>query len=140
MPAVTQQQLDAFGERIDKSLEEIKALLRSSEERLRAVETKQSSTMPLTNREISSLKSHQTKIGEELAAMGKSLLLLDSTVKQQAKTVESLSNALPDMAHFVRSVNTWGKWLAGIAATLIIAGLLFFIGRLIWLSITGTLP
>lgn len=140
MPTVTQQQLDAFAERMDKSLEEIKALLRSSDERVRAVENKQASTLPLTNREISSLKSHQTKMGDELAILGRSVLVLENTVKQQAETVTTLSKALPEMAHFVRSVNTWIKWLAGIAAALVIAGALFFLGRLIWLSITGTLP
>ena len=140
MAAVTQQQLDAFAERVDKSLEEIKALVRSYEERVRVVENKQAGTMPLTNREISSLKSHQTKMGDELTALGKSVILLESTVHQQAETVATLSNALPEMAHFVRSVNTWIKWLGGIAAVLAGVGLIFFIGRLIWLSITGKLP
>jgi uncharacterized protein YydD (DUF2326 family) len=128
MAAVTQQQLDAFAERIDKSLEEIKALVRATDERVRTVENKQAGTMPLTNREISSLKSHQTKMGGELAALGKSVILLESTVKQQAETVVTLSKALPEMANFVRSLNTWLKWIGGIAAVLIAAGLIFWFG------------
>ncbi len=136
MPAVTQQQFDMFSERTEKSLDEIKGLLRTSDERVRKMEAQQ----PLTSREISSLKSHEKAMQDELAALSKSVALLENTVKNQGETVVTLSNALPEMAHFVRSINGWIKWLAGIAAALIIAGLLFFIGRLIWLAITGKLP
>lgn len=128
MPAVTQQQLDAFSERMDKGLEEIKVLVRSCEERVRALENKQASTVPLTSREIASLKSHQKAMGEKLTTLSDSVITLKSTVEQQAKTVGTLSKALPEMAGFVRSVNTWKKWIAGIAAALIVAALVFYFG------------
>ena len=126
MPGVNQQQLDGLGSRFDKGFDEIKNLMRSFDERIRSVELREASCSPL-------LVARITAAEGKLAAQEKQIYDLREMIKLQSDAAEKISNA-------VRVISGWGKWAAGIATTLIVSGLLFFIGRLIYISITGTTP
>jgi hypothetical protein len=126
MPGVNQQQLDGIGARFDKGFDEIKALMRSFDERIRAIELREAGCSPLLLTRIDAAE-------KEIVEHKKEVLELRVLIQLQAETAETLSNA-------VKTISGWGKWAATIATTLITSGLLFFIGRLIYLSIAGNMP
>jgi hypothetical protein len=135
-----QEQMTALGRRMDKGFDEIKGLLQSYETRVRELELQQAEQRPFFKAQVEKNAGYEKQISQlrglatrQARAIGK----LESTVSQHATIIQTLSNALPEMARFVSTLNVWIKWLAGIAATLIGAGLIYFLGRLIVIAITG---
>jgi hypothetical protein len=73
--------------------------------------------------------------------------MTEQRLDDQQKAIDELREmfhlqvaAAAEISNAVNVIKGWGKWAAGIATVLISSGLLFFIGRLIYLSITGTTP
>jgi hypothetical protein len=126
MTGVNQQQLDGIGARFDKGFDEIKNLMRSFDERIRSVELRAARCSPLLVARITAAEKKLLVQQEEISDLREMMQL-------QAGAAEKISNA-------VKVISGWGKWAAGIATILISSGLLFFIGRLIYLSITGNAP
>jgi cell division protein FtsX len=123
---VTQEQFTKLGDHFDKGVDEIKNLLRSFDDRIRAIELQQASTYPLVNSQIISLQAQQTSTQIQVDEIRRNI---STQVKSQTELSQSIS-----------TITNWGKWLAGIVTALISSGLVFFIGRLIILSLTGNLP
>lgn len=123
---VTQEQLNGLGDRFDRGFDELKNLLRSFDDRIRSVELTQASTNPILSAQIMTIQTQQVEHKKEIDALHKTLNDLN-------KTYIALNQS---MQTFVG----WGKWAAGIVAAVIVSGLIFFIGRLIYLVIIGNVP
>ncbi|MBI4928315.1 MAG: hypothetical protein HY835_11155 [Anaerolineae bacterium] len=71
-----QAQIDSLGERMEKGFEEIKALLRGNEERLRSLETREASCQPLIQSRLDAawrkIDEHEKEI-ETLTEIAQSL-------------------------------------------------------------------
>jgi hypothetical protein len=126
MTSVNQQQLDGLGARFDKGFDEIKNLMRSFDERIRAIELREAGCSPLLLKRI---VDTETRLVEQ----EKEINILRDLIQTQAGTVETLSDT-------IKTISAWGKWAAGVVTVLITSGLLFFIGRLIYLSVAGEMP
>lgn len=126
MPGVNQQQLDGLGARFDKGFDEIKNLMRSFDERIRSIELREAGCSPL-------LVARITAVEKQIATQNTEIDELRAMIQLQIGAADKISNA-------VKVISGWGKWAAGIATALIISGLVYFIGRLIYLSITGSTP
>ncbi len=100
---VSQAQLDALGERMDKGFSEIKEMLKGFDERVRGLETREAGCQPILTSRIDAawrkIDSHETELG------------------RLTKVVDKLE--------------TVAKWLLGIIAALISALLIaFFTGKI----------
>ena len=126
MANVNQQQLDGLGARFDKGFDEIKDLMRSFDERIRAIELREAGCSPL-------LVARMTAVENQILAHKDEIAELREMVQAQVGAAEKISSAM-------KAISGWGKWAAGIATALITSGLLFFIGRLIFLAVTGNVP
>jgi hypothetical protein len=126
MTNVNQLQLDGLGSRFDKGFDEIKLLMRSFDERIRAIELREAGCSPLLLKRIDAAE-------KEIVEHKKEISDLRALIQSQADTAETLSNA-------VKTISGWGKWVAGIATALITSGLLFFIGRLIYVAVIRDIP
>lgn len=126
MANVNQQQLDGLGARFDKGFDEIKDLMRSFDERIRTIELREAGCSPLLVARITAAENQILAHKDEIAELRK-------MVQDQVGAAEKISSAM-------KTISAWGKWAAGIVTALITSGLLFFIGRLIYLSITGNVP
>jgi len=121
---VTQEQLDGLGARFDKGFDEIKSLLRSFDDRMRAVELQEASSHPLINSQIVAIQAQQIATQKEVDEIRRNM-----SKQIQSQTVLSQS---------INTIINWGKWVAGIITTLVSAGLLFFIGRLVYVAVSGS--
>lgn len=124
MAGVNQQQLDGLGARFDKGFDEIKELMRSFDERIRAVELREASCSPL-------LVARITTAEQQIASQ-------KIEIDELRKMVEMQSTAANKITLAIQTINGWGKWGARIATALITSGLLYFLGRLIYLSVTAS--
>lgn len=128
---------------MDKGFDELKALLQSYEARVRELELRQAEWRPVFSAQAEKNTAYEKQIGRLRGIVNRQAQAvndLKSTVSQHAATIQTLSNALPEMARFVSTLNSWIKWGGGIVAALVVAGLLYFLGRLIVLAITGSVP
>jgi uncharacterized protein YukE len=123
MANVTQQQLDQLGSRFEKGLDEIKALIRSFEERVRHVEQQEAGCHPLVTIKLDAI---EREIAEHKVKIEK----MEDLVQKQIQIADNMSK---DIA----TITGWGKWGARIATALIISGLTYFLGRLVYLSVAG---
>ncbi len=103
---VSQAQIDALGERMDRGFGEIKELVRGYEERLRGMETREAGCAPLMN---SRLDAAWRKLDSHEAELDK----LRVNLNRMAKTAGQLEAV--------------AKWLLGIATALIISILVAFL-------------
>jgi len=126
MANVNQAQLDGLGARFDKGFDEIKSLMKSFDERIRAIELREAGYSPLLLKRIDAAE-------KEIVEHKKEISDLRILIQSQADTAETLNNA-------VETITGWGKWVARIVTTLVTSGLLFFLGRLIYLSVVGHAP
>lgn len=121
MPGVTQVQLDGLGSRFDKGLDEIKNMIRSFEERVRAVEQREAGCYPLVAARLEAAE-------KEIAAQKDKIEKLDGLIQKQIMAAESMSKD-------IQTIINWGKWGARIVTALVISGLAFLLGRMIYLSV-----
>jgi hypothetical protein len=126
MPSVGQAQIDGLGARFDKGFDEIKNLMRSFDERIRSIEIREASCSPL-------LVARLSIVEKKLETQEQEITSLREMIELQSKTAERISNA-------INTITGWGKWATGIATVLISSGLIFFVGRLIYLTVTGNAP
>lgn len=94
--AIFQAQIDNLGERLDKGVDEIKALLRPFDERLRLVETHEVACRPMVN------------------------VRLDAAVErlnEHDMAIKSLSKLVDELAQTNRIL----KWLLGVFTAILIA-------------------
>ena len=121
--SVTQTQLDGLGARFDKGFDEIKNLMRSFDERIRAIELREAACSPILTARI-------TQAEKQIALQKIEIDELREMVQAQTLSAQKISNA-------VDAIGKWGKWAASIAGALLTSGLIFLIGRIIYLAITG---
>jgi hypothetical protein len=121
MAGVTQAQVDGLGARFDKGFDEIKSLMRSFDERIRSIELREASCSPLLIARIAAIEKQVTNQQEEIEKMR-------LMVEKQLDAANKITSA-------IQTINSWGKWGARVATALIISGLVFFIGRLIYLAV-----
>lgn len=123
MAGVTQLQLDGLGARFDKGFDEIKNLMRSFDERIRAIELREASCSPILVARISAAEQH--------------IINQQAEIEELRKMIQVQSDAANKITNAIQTINEWGRWAAKVATALITSGLLFFIGRLIYLSVTA---
>lgn len=123
MAGVSQQRLDSIGARFDKGLDEIKELLRSFDNRVRALELREAGYSPLLTKRIVDAELQLLEQSKEIGELRKLISIQATTAQKLEKAVETITG--------------WGTWGARIATALITSGLLFFIGRLIYFAIIG---
>lgn len=107
---VSQAQIDALGERMDKGFDKIAELLRGYEERLRGLENREAGCQPLLTSQLAAawrkLDSHDAELEKLRAA-----------VSQSAKTAGQLEAV--------------SKWLLGVVTAIIVAVVIAFLtGRI----------
>jgi predicted RNase H-like nuclease (RuvC/YqgF family) len=103
---VSQAQIDALGERMDKGFTELKDMLSRFDERLREQEKQTASCQPLMNSKLDAawrrIDSHDAQL-------------------------EKLQKALQDMAKTAEFLETVARWLLGIITAVIIAIVIAFL-------------
>jgi chromosome segregation ATPase len=108
-----QAQLDALGERMDRNFEEIKAMMRSFDERVRAVETREAGCQPVIQARIDAawrkLDEHDT-----------SLRVLEKQLSEQTKNL----NGVIEQQRSLYAILRWG---VGILTALLTVTLGMFI-------------
>lgn len=105
-----QAQIDAMWDRMEKGLEEIKAMLRANEERLRALENRESSCQPL--------------IQSRLDAAWKMIDELKAANELQRKTNEDLHKLITGLQSKVALIMWVFGLVGGGTITWLLAGLL----------------
>ncbi len=121
MSDVTQLQLDGLGARFDKGFDEIKALLRSFDERIRSIELREAACGPLLTARLSAAE-------RQIAAQKMEIDELRDLINKQAIAAQKFSVS-------IETIGRWGKWVAGIAGAIFTSGLLYLLGRLIYLAV-----
>lgn len=117
----TQKQFDGIGLRFDKGFDEIKNLMRSFDDRIRAIELREASCQPMLDARIGNTE-------RTLIAHKSDLLEMRQMIQKQTDMVEALNSV-------INTISGWGRWIANIVTALVTSGLLFFIGRLIYLAV-----
>ena len=135
-----QLQINSIGSRMESNFAELKEMLRSFDARLRNAETDAAGFKPVTQNTISAawrrIDQHQESIDRIREA-------LDAKISRQehAAAMEQLANMktlVDGLVLTAEKQETIIKWAGGIVATLISAGTIFLVGRLVWMAVTQT--
>ena len=105
-------QIGALGERMDKNFDEIKVILHDFDGRIRGLETREAGCNPIITQRVNAawhkIDSHDLKLVE-------------------------LEKIVNELAQAAKRQDAFMRWMSGILATIIAAGLIFYIGRTIYL-------
>lgn len=149
-----QERLNDIGERMERGFLNVQQSLQGMDERLRALEQSSAAQGPLLGNQLRVLErrldvaDQESKLTRTLAdANAKALQALQHVLELQSKTIQQhddtigkVAALLPGLQDLLSGFRTARAWALGLAGTVVAAGLVWLIGKLVVQAATGGTP